>query len=711
LWIDEFDEVSPLDDGTKTGSGRPWGLVKNEYPRLTSVALVDEGWNVDVGDAERPFVWVRGMTAGGQRSATLWSGDLDATEAEMKLQVRGMIAAGLSAFPYWGHDAGGFLADQVPLAQFEALYQSWAFALGSVTPYWKPHGQGPSRWPLDRPAASQVIAERFSELRYRLLPYLYDSAQKASETGAPMVRPLFWNDPSNADLWSKDTEFYVGGDLLAMTPLAGLDRYVPKGRWYDFFDEYRIDGPATLTDAQVAALPLYVRAGAIVPMSELAEGSAFQRKEVLDVHVYAGADGSLDFAEDDGRSEAYSKGARARTSFTWSDADKRLSIAPVRGTYDGAPTAREYRLHLHGLDAPACVRLAGLVDALPYVTSEADAIARAPSAAWSVAGRGGVLTVALPARATSDSQQVAFAPSGCALPTVVRAEAEGAATTGVRGNKPRASQGAYIGGLDAVGKYVEYTVSVPATGTYALRLGYASGGGVASSRTLSVDGAVVEDVYLAPHATWSEYFPSEARPVVLTAGAHKIRVATTEGQPAVDLDWLSLTGPVIERPAFSFAGSSLLIPAWAFHRRVDRGNRTFRAVTTPRDFTGAGAVRAWPNAGAQIEAAASATAPSLEYRVQFPEPGRYYVWVRGQAQGSVNDDSAHVALDGAAPTSAAGIVWLGASRWTWSKTTMAGPGAYIDVPSAGEHTVRLIMREDGALVDGFALSRDAAFTP
>ena len=149
LWIDEFDEqgAAPLD--IVLANGRSSAEMRNYWFFLIAKALVAEGW--DKSDIDRrPFVWVRGMTAGAQRYATLWSGDIKPNDEDMAAQIRAMQLAGLAGFPYWGHDAGGFYDWDEGVGPDESLYRRWAMGFGSFAPIWKPHGMGESRWPVDR---------------------------------------------------------------------------------------------------------------------------------------------------------------------------------------------------------------------------------------------------------------------------------------------------------------------------------------------------------------------------------------------------------------------------------------------------------------------------------------------------------------------------------------------------------------------------------
>ena len=120
----------------RLGNGHLWGEMKNYYPFLIAKSLVQEGWDKQLAPARRPFVWVRGMTAGAQRYATLWTGDIKPTNEDMRSQIIAMQLAGLSGFPFEGHDAGGFYDWDSKKGPDENLYKRWSMAMGCFSPFW-----------------------------------------------------------------------------------------------------------------------------------------------------------------------------------------------------------------------------------------------------------------------------------------------------------------------------------------------------------------------------------------------------------------------------------------------------------------------------------------------------------------------------------------------------------------------------------------------
>lgn len=352
LWIDEFDEMGKAPLSMRFENGSTWKEMKNYWFFLIAKSLVQQGWDKRFQGTKRPFVWVRGMTAGAQRYATLWSGDIDPTYSEMKKQIRGMQLAGLSAFPFWGHDAGGFQKEPD-----DTVFTQWAMAMGSFSPFWKPHGIGRSRWPLDRSAEAQQAAKLYGELRYILMPYTYTFAHLASEKGMPVARAMLIDHQDDLLAWKSDLE-YMWGDEILVAPncSAGEDvqAWLPKGNWYDFWDDKKLDGDKVIDhSAPLGRLPLFIKAGSIIPMANFALSTTFIPDDSLSIHVYTGKDGSFDLYEDDGVSEAYKEKNESRTTvFRFVQSTLSLNIEAVRGDYKNAAKERAYVIIFHGLSKP-----------------------------------------------------------------------------------------------------------------------------------------------------------------------------------------------------------------------------------------------------------------------------------------------------------------------------------------------------------------------
>ncbi len=356
LWLDEPDD--PVTPTGPLADGRAWAEDGNYYFFL-ELQAVGEGWEATFQGKKRPYVMMRGATAGAQRWGTVWSGDIDDTYAEMKLQIRGMLAAGLSAFPFWAHDAGGFKT-----LPSDAMYRQWGVAMGSFSPMWKPHGIG-LRFPWQFSQAAQDDMRTYGALRMQLLPYLYSAAWRAATTGMPIARAMVIDYRALPDAWKADQQ-YMWGDALLVAPDASdgggtVNAWLPPGDWYDYWDDTKHAGGSTLAVAtKIGRLPIFAKAGGIVMGALAGIGTKAWNRSVRVLDVYAGADGHATQFEDDGLSDGYQSGQRALTQITYSDAATRLEIAADDGTYVGAPVARTYHVHLHGLAVAIAMQVNGV---------------------------------------------------------------------------------------------------------------------------------------------------------------------------------------------------------------------------------------------------------------------------------------------------------------------------------------------------------------
>lgn len=401
LWIDEFDEMGAAPKKMILADGRSSAEMRNYWFFLIAKSLVQEGW--DKSDInKRPFVWVRGMTAGAQRYATLWSGDIQPSHADMANQIRSMQLAGLSGFPFWGHDAGGFFNFQEEYGPDDKLYQQWAMAFGSFAPVWKPHGMGQSRWPLDRSIESQAIAHKYAQLRYELMPYLYTAAHQATATGTPIARPMLLDYGQDAKAWQFDLQYMWGDNLLIAPNADATDKksvWLPAGQWYDYETKQPLSGDQVLeVAAPVGSLPIFAKAGAIIPKREFALSTAFIDAQKLQLDIYAGADGSTQLIEDDGVTEDYRRSnAFMRTDIHFQQDARKLTINAAQGSYAGAPEQRSYAIHVYGLTDVACAMIGD--NRYPIISST----------------KGDVL-VTIPATAVAQSPTIIFAKADSCAP-------------------------------------------------------------------------------------------------------------------------------------------------------------------------------------------------------------------------------------------------------------------------------------------------------
>ncbi len=305
----------------------------------------------------RPFALHRNGYAGLQRYGWLWSGDIDSTWKTLAAQVGNAINAGLSGIPYWGTDTGGFIPTRELTPE---LYVRW-FQFSAFCPLFRSHGRAwklrlPWGWNLGTPGPleggetlgdwppqqelhdTQVepICRKYLELRYKMLPYVYSAAEQTHRTGLPLMRALWiaWPQDAKASLVADQ---YLWGDNFLVAPVlepGATQRrtYLPAGLWWDFWSQKRVEGGAEITrEVDLSTIPLYVRAGAIVPIGPVRQYAMEPSEEPVALQVYPGANGQFSWYEDDGISFAYQLGRFTRIDCTWQDSARKLTLARVAG--------------------------------------------------------------------------------------------------------------------------------------------------------------------------------------------------------------------------------------------------------------------------------------------------------------------------------------------------------------------------------------------
>jgi alpha-glucosidase/alpha-D-xyloside xylohydrolase len=300
---------------------RPWSLHRNGYAGVARYG----GW--------------------------LWSGDTMSRWATLAAHVPVALNYSLSLTPFWGSDTGGF----VPTSELTGeLYVRW-FQFSAFNPLFRSHGRtwhlrlpwgwntgetGPieSRDVTDRAelhnAAVEPICRKYLELRYRLLPYNYSLIREACDTGLPLMRALWLQYPHDAEAVKLGDQYLWGRDLLVapVVEKAPTSRrlYLPAGDWFDWWSGQKVAGGSWLErPVDLATLPLYARAGAIIPLDPVRQYTAQPVSEPTTLQVYSGANGSFTLYDDDGLSLDYQRGVTTWTRILWNDHSRTLTIEPA----------------------------------------------------------------------------------------------------------------------------------------------------------------------------------------------------------------------------------------------------------------------------------------------------------------------------------------------------------------------------------------------
>lgn len=239
---------------------------------------------------DRPFVMTRASYAGGQRYAVTWTGDNSSSWEQLKLSVQQLVNLGLSGFSYAGADVGGFTGGPSP-----ELLTKW-IEIAAFTPVFRIHaatGQPRTEPWVDGPE-HLAIRRRFIEERYRLLPYLYAAAEENARTGDPIMRPVWYDDPDAVNApCDQSIAFTLGHDLLiASSPKpdspAPYDICLPAGGWYDYWTGMPVIGDKLTVTPSLAKLPVFVRAGTILPRQPLVQSTDETPQGPLEIDVYPG---------------------------------------------------------------------------------------------------------------------------------------------------------------------------------------------------------------------------------------------------------------------------------------------------------------------------------------------------------------------------------------------------------------------------------------
>jgi hypothetical protein len=343
-------------DGWWPDEGDPLDAVS----RLTRIRMYWEGPQTDRPN-ERPFALHRNGYAGMQRYAPfLWSGDVYSRWETLKTHVPIGINTGLSGVPLWGTDTGGF----VPTPDFTGeLFVRW-FQFSAFCPLFRCHGRDwklrlPWQWNTGETGPNEMsnygggaaapdpselhnpdvepICKKYLELRYRMLPYLYDAVRESHDTGLPIMRALWLHYADDPKAVARGDEYLWGRDILVapVTDKGATSKsvYLPHGTWFDFWTEQKQEGGQEISrNVDLATIPLYVRAGSILPMGPLKQYTSEPVDGPTTFVVYPGMDGTYSLYEDDGESFGYRRGEWTRTEAKWNNATRKLSLHAASGS-------------------------------------------------------------------------------------------------------------------------------------------------------------------------------------------------------------------------------------------------------------------------------------------------------------------------------------------------------------------------------------------
>jgi len=348
LWLDETEpDIDPENDILFVGSGKRF---YNVYP-LFHTASVYEGFRRDFGDGRRVMILARAAYLGAQRNGTVfWSSDIISTWDMLRRSIPAGLNFTASGMPYWDTDIAGFFSPAIPpdykapvkplidgsdvrgtignYEDYPELFVRW-FEWGAFHSIMRAHGERNHNEVWSYGKQAEPILAKYLKLRYQLLPYTYSVAYRSYQTGAPYMRALFMDFPGDPKALDIPDEYMYGPAFLVapVTKQGATQRtvYLPAGGdWYNFWTNERLQGGETIkVGAPIDILPLFVRAGSIVPLGSEVE-SAQQPQTIASVRVYPGANGTFTLFQDDGKTYAYEKGGGSVTKLVWDDAAHQL---------------------------------------------------------------------------------------------------------------------------------------------------------------------------------------------------------------------------------------------------------------------------------------------------------------------------------------------------------------------------------------------------
>ncbi|WP_413669716.1 glycoside hydrolase family 31 protein [Mucilaginibacter sp. Mucisp86] len=323
--------------------------VRNAYGMQMTRATYD-GTRKILGN-KRPFVLTRAAYSGTQRYSAVWTGDNTGTDAHMLLGQRLVNSLGITGMSFVGVDIGGFSGNPTP-----ELMVRWN-SLGTYTPMFRNHAiQGSKmREPWEWGKDNEQIIKKDIEQRYKLLPYLYSSFYQSTQTGLPVSRTLAIEHSFDENAFDErfQNEFMFG-DAMLVIPVESTklmeNVYLPKGSWYRLSSDELYEGeqivnvPAPLTD-----LPVFVKAGSIIPMQSIVQSTNEEGDGTLQIHIWNGSEAnSFVYYEDDGISYDYEQGVYYKRVIRFDPVNKSISLSAVEGSFKSRFAQLKFVLHGFG---------------------------------------------------------------------------------------------------------------------------------------------------------------------------------------------------------------------------------------------------------------------------------------------------------------------------------------------------------------------------
>ncbi|GAB2808153.1 glycoside hydrolase family 31 protein [Ferruginibacter profundus] len=376
-WMDSSEpdhldfKPSDLDNKTYMGSFRK---VRNAFPLMTVGGVYTHQRAVDSN--KRVFILTRSAFAGQQRyGANTWSGDVTASWSALRNQIAAGLNFSLCGIPYWNSDIGGFFLwnfkKKLEDPEYRELYVRW-LQFGTFCPMMRSHGADAPReiYQFGKKGDKAYDAiERYINLRYRLLPYIYSTSWDVSANHSSMLRALMMDFAADKTVLDINDQFMFGQSIMVSPVTAAMyikpvvngkdtlpaedfstakskELYLPAGtNWIDFWTgEKFTGGKKILKETPIDIIPLYVKAGAIIPIGPAVQYAAEKKWDELEIHIYPGANGKFVLYEDENDNYNYEKGIYSTITFNWDDKKKWLTINDRNGSFPGMPDSRKFNI-------------------------------------------------------------------------------------------------------------------------------------------------------------------------------------------------------------------------------------------------------------------------------------------------------------------------------------------------------------------------------
>ena len=351
-WMDAVEPENDALKGTRThiGAGDFYRLT---YPLMVSRAVY-EGQREATSD-KRVCILTRSAFSGQQRYGVInWSGDIGGTWDTFKNQIVAGLNYTITGFPYWTTDIGGFFRpgnSQYTDEKYHELLTRW-YQWGTFNPIFRMHGYQTETEPWKYGQKVEDNMRKMLNLRYSLLPYIYSEAWQVTKNGSTMMRPLVMD--FNTDTTAVNHQYqYMFGKSVLVAPVTEANVsewtvYLPKSAgWFEFWTGKHFNGGQSIkTDAPLDKIPLFVKAGSIIPMGKIVQYTSEKSADTLEIRVYKGADAKFDLYEDEGDNYNYEKGKYAVISFNWNEKHQSLTISDRKGNYTGSLAKRIFNVVL-----------------------------------------------------------------------------------------------------------------------------------------------------------------------------------------------------------------------------------------------------------------------------------------------------------------------------------------------------------------------------